>query len=518
MVAFGFGVASYAMTRPGFAAFIEREAQTTIAADVSAGLIFFTVFGFSFLIWATIPLSTGSSRQFDPGNLLMYPISLKKLFAIDFISELVTLPSIFALPSLVAIGIGAGLGTGMLARAILVSLLAAAFGLALTKWLSVATGSLTRRKRTRGETLIAIIGAVLGLGGAALGQVAPILFRHAEYIRFLRWTPPGAAAFAMSGGLTGNVLGYLAAITGLTGYVVVLVVAAYWIARRAALGLEGGKRSEAKLQKAELSAYTGWELPLASAAVGAIVEKEVRYITRNAQVRMMALMPLLLIVIRLANVSRLDSARSEGLTVISSEFETYAQQWMAAGGVLYVFLILSGLSCNLFAFEEGGMRTLILSPIDRRKILVGKNIAAALLAFILSAALLLVNQLVFGDLMGHAILFAALSFVIFAALMSVMGNWLSIRFPKRMKFGKRMNVSGVVGILLIPMIMLLALPSLAATAAGYLSQSLLIEYATLSLLAALAVGLYALLIGSEGELLQRREVDLLEAIKEPPDE
>ena len=31
------------------------------------------------------------------------------------------------------------------------------------------------------------------------------------------------------------------------------------------------------------------------------------------------------------------------------------------------FLLLAGLSCNLFAFEEGGMRTLILSPIDRSK-------------------------------------------------------------------------------------------------------------------------------------------------------
>ena len=56
-------------------------------------------------------------------------------------------------------------------------------------------------------------------------------------------------------------------------------------------------------------------------------------------------------------------------------FSTYGSGLLLNGGVLYVFLILAGLSCNLFAFEEGGMRTLILSPIDRRKILLGKNIA-----------------------------------------------------------------------------------------------------------------------------------------------
>ena len=71
---------------------------------------------------------------------------------------------------------------------------------------------------------------------------------------------------------------------------------------------------------------------------------------------------------------------------------------MATGGVLYVFLILTGLSCNRFAYEEGGMRTLILSPVDRRKILLGKNIALAVVAFVFSTFLLILNTIVFQDL------------------------------------------------------------------------------------------------------------------------
>ena len=128
---------------------------------------------------------------------------------------------------------------------------------------------------------------------------------------------------------------------------------------------------------------------------------------------------------------------------------------MATGGVLYVFLILAGLSCNLFAFEEGGMRTLILSPVDRRKILLGKNIAVAVVALVFSISLLILNAIVFRDLTAGDLLFIVLSFVIFAAISSMIGNWLSIRFPKRMRFGKRMNVSGVAGLLLIPMIIVL---------------------------------------------------------------
>jgi hypothetical protein len=99
--------------------------------------------------------------------------------------------------------------------------------------------------------------------------------------------------------------------------------------------------------------------------------------------------------------------------------------------------------------------------------------------------------------------------------MSVMGNWLSVRFPKRMKFGKRLNVSGVVGLLLIPMIVVLALPPLAATAAGYVAQSLLIEYATLAVLAVLAIGFYLLLLNTQGESLRQRELEILEAVNDP---
>ena len=163
------------------------------------------------------------------------------------------------------------------------------------------------------------------------------------------------------------------------------------------------------------------------------------------------------------------------------------------------------------------MRTLILSPVARAKILLGKNIAVTLMAGIFSSALLLMNEIIFNDLTLRALLFAALAFVVFAALMSVIGNSLSVRFPKRMKFGKRMNVSGATGLLLIPIIILLALPPLAAAAAGFIAQSWLVEYATLALFAVLAVGAYLLLIGSQGEALQRREVEILEAIREPSD-
>jgi hypothetical protein len=103
--------------------------------------------------------------------------------------------------------------------------------------------------------------------------------------------------------------------------------------------------------------------------------------------------------------------------------------------------------------------------------------------------------------------------VIFAAMLSVLGNWFSSRFPKTMKFGKSSNVSGVVGVLLIPMIGLLTLPPLAAVAAGFVAGSFLVEYVTLGVLAALSIGFYVLVIASQGEALERRELAILEVVK-----
>ena len=362
------------------------------------------------------------------------------------------------------------------------------------------------------KPLIALIGAVAGLGAAAAGQVAPLLFKHAESVRWLRWTPPGAAAFLLIGD-SANVFAYAAAFLTLTAYAIALIVATYWIARRAALGLGGRKKQRRPSDvTARAEIYSGWELPLVSPELSAIIEKEMRYAMRNAQVRMMALMPLIIIIIRLVNSQRFGDARPD------NSFFAYATGLLATGGVLYVFLILAGLSCNGFAYEEGGMRTLILSPVDRRKILLGKNIALAVIALVFSTFLLILNTIVFQDLTPSNLLFLVLSFVIFAAISSMIGNWLSIHFPKRMQFGKRLNVSGVAGLLIIPMVIVLGSPPLVATLIGYFSESRLNEYLALTVFALMSIGLYYLVLNFHGRSLARRETQILEVVREPMDD
>ena len=509
------GFIAYSLTQPeGLGSALQRTAARDLPEGASTEFIFFSIFGLMYLMWATVPLSLGGSKQFDAGKLLMYPITLRKLFAVDFVSELTTLHSVFLVPAALALCIGSGLGSGNLTTSLLALVPAVLFGVALSKWLSTTIGSLLRRKRSSGETLIALIGAVAGLGTAIVSQLAPILFKHAESFRSLRWTPPGAAAFLLMADVANDPLAYVVAFVTLSVYAVLLIVATYWMARRAALGLE--RRQKQKVSAAPIASegYSGWQVPFLPPDLSAIVEKELRYALRNAQVRMMALMPLIIIVIRMVNRQRFGTVRRG----VSSGFLVYGSSLLLIGGMLYVFLILAGMSSNLFAFEEGGMRTLILSPVDRRKILLGKNIVVTLIALLFATALLVLNILLFRDTTPDNVLFLGLTFVIFAAISSTIGNWLSIRFPKRMKYGKRMNVSGVGGLFLIPQVLLLMTPPAAATLIGYWTSSLFNEYVALAFFTLIALGVYAIMINWYGRLLAQREIEILDSVREPTDE
>lgn len=518
-IAVALGFAAYGLTSLATGRAPTRAYQ---AADAAQGAMFFVfmVMAFVYMMWAIIPLGLSGGSQFDAGRLLLYPVSLSKLFAIDWLSELTSLGSIFAVPIILAVAVGAGLGHDRVPLAVLAGCCAALFGLALAKWLSTSLGALMQKRRTRGETLLALLGAIVGIGGALLGQIAPVIAQRGTVFRGMRWTPPGAAAIALTVGLRDEGrLDYLLAIITLLAATGLLIAITYWTARRAALGMGGARRAKARTRTtAAIEKAPGWQLPWLSAELSAVIEKELRYAMRNAQLRMMMLMPLILIGLRLAQQSRFGSragARdlpSGTVGNFGGSFAPYADGLMAAGGVLYVFLILAALACNLFAYEAGGMRSFILSPLNRRTILLGKNIAITFLALLFSTLLLVFNQIVFRDLSKGALVFAALSFVVFSACVALVGNWLSMRFPKRLEFGKRMNASGVAGFLLIPIMLALMIPPLVAAVAGYLAESLAVKYATLALFAIVAVALYYLLINRQGRLLAQSEVDILEAV------
>jgi hypothetical protein len=65
---------------------------------------------------------------------------------------------------------------------------------------------------------------------------------------------------------------------------------------------------------------------------------------------------------------------------------------------------------------------------------------------------------------------------------------------------------------------LLVTPPVVSTLVGYFTRSLLNEYLLLALFALVSVGLYSLMINFHGRLLARREIAILDAVREPSDE
>jgi hypothetical protein len=505
LVAAGLGGAAYFFALPG-------AGGRGDGAERDGFILMFFIFTMMFMMWGMMPLLLGGGSRFEPGRLLLYPVSLRKLFLFDFVSDLSSLTSVFAVPSALAMGLGAGLASGRVAAGLSISVCAVAFGMSFSKLLSAGVGALMKSRRTRGEMLLALLGAALGMTGALMGQLMPLMERYGAYLEGARWSPPGAAAYALSRGMKpGGALAFAASLAALAAYALVCFLASYWLARRTALGAGGSVSKRKTAAKAAQDAtkaeqYAGWQVPFASPQFSAVVEKEIRYALRNAQLRVIALMAVgLTIVLRLAPMNG-------GMRRSWSQISQYAEGSGAVFSVLYIFMLVSPLSTNLFGYDGAGMRALVLAPVSRRVVLAAKNAATTFISLLLVTVGVFGGGIVFGDLTPRTLLFVALAFTTTAGLFPVFGNWLSMQFPKRIEFGKRMNRSGLAGFLLVPFFLLLIVPPAVAVLAAHIAQSLAVKYVILAAFAVLSIGFYLLLLPLQARTLERRELEILEAV------
>ena len=508
LVAFGLGSAAYFFASPH-----AREHAELSKFAGGALAFFFLVFSFVYLMWAVVPLGLEGGSRFEPRRMMLYPVSLVKLFAVDMVSELTSLSSVFAVPAVAGLALGAGLALKGVGRALLLAALAVCFGVALSKLFASFMGALLRQRRTRGETVLALLGAVLGLSGIFMGQIMerflPQVGRYEGAFRGLKWTPPGALATGLTDGLRpGGAASYAFSAAALAAYTAAAVAVTYLIARRSALDVGGARAGAARRPRPApgAEAYAGWRLPLASAELSAVFEKELRYALRNAQLRAVAVMAVALTIVLRMATSRGSLGRSMPAGSV------YTEGLRLSYGVLYIFMMTSAITTNLFGYDGAGMRAYVLSPAARRVILLGKNLTTTLIVLVLAAAAVAANALVFGDVTWHAALTSALCFAVFAPAFALGGNWLSMRFPKRVKFGQRMNRTGVAGLLLIPFMLALAVPPAAAAFVSYVAGSAPLKYAILALFALASAAFYALTLAAQAESLARREVEIMEAV------
>jgi len=206
----------------------------------------------------------------------------------------------------------------------------------------------------------------------------------------------------------------------------------------------------------------------------------------------------------------------------SSNIGDNLRPFIATGAVVFMSLGLSQLMYNLFGFDRGGFRQLVLLSTPRKQILLGKNLAFLPLVLGLGAILLLFVKVVMGI---SFIIFIAAFLQLLAAflIISMVGNLVSILVPYRIAAGSlkptksstKTTILMLISRIFFPMIMV---PIFFPPVMGLLwakvdwlpagPMNLLFSAVLLALLALF----YRLSLGPLGELLQRREKEILEVV------
>jgi len=198
--------------------------------------------------------------------------------------------------------------------------------------------------------------------------------------------------------------------------------------------------------------------------------------------------------------------------------------FILTGAMVFIHLGMSQLMFNHFGFDRGGFRQLVLLPVPRKWILMGKNLAFApitlamgLTVLVLAALALHISLIVF--------LAGALQLAATFLIVSMAGNLLSTLVPHHVAAGslKRTKTSATTTLLiflsrmLFPAVMIpLFIPpalGLLLSHVGWLPAGPVNLLFSAVLLALLAL-LYRLSLAPCGDLLQQREKKILQVVTE----
>jgi len=206
----------------------------------------------------------------------------------------------------------------------------------------------------------------------------------------------------------------------------------------------------------------------------------------------------------------------------SSTMGDQFKPFVASGAVAFTFLGLSQLMFNQFGFDRGGFRQLVLLPMQRKWVLLGKNLAFLPAAFGMGVPLIIVVALALRITLVAAL---AAGFQLASAflLIGMAGNLLSVLLPQHIVPGsmKRTKTSATTALLIFLSRLLfmsaqgvLFVPpgmGLISSRAGWLPAAPvnLLFSAVLAGLLGLA---YKVSLAPLGELLQRRERQILKVV------
>jgi hypothetical protein len=452
------------------------------------------------LFWMVSPLVSGLSiaESHDVSRLLHFPIPPWTLVGSSLIANLAQPMAMAELPMIAAVAVALADRAYQLPLTLAGVLLSFAVILAAAQLSALALSGAARNRRLQD------LATFLGIGVAFVIGLLPLLFLWAgagplaAMARLLRGTDLFAlspfawgvrgAVHAGRGDLGGFALHALLAVAAVGAAMAVSAALIQRIAR-GELDLSGGPAGAAGPARMRFAG-----------AVGAVLEKDLRMSWRDPALKATLFVgllgPLLFVVFILQGASR---AGSRALLYLA------------------LFLGVSAFGSNAFGLERRGVALLMGFPVERWRVLLGKNLGA-LLFRVPGLLLLVVAAFVLRalHLLPAALVIAACGLILSAAV----DNYASILFPAPTADPRRPGAPprgrGLTG-MLVSLALLAGTMALTAPFAFLAWLPLLLGEPwlwalSLPLALAGAASVYAMLLAGSARLLTRREPELLERI------
>jgi ABC-2 type transport system permease protein len=388
-----------------------------------------------FMFWQLFPLmATAFTNNPEPSDLLRFPLGYRAYFLIRLaygsLDPAVALGSLWL--SAILLGVGFAVPT-LLPWTALVLFLFAAFNLLLMQMIFAWIERWLAQRRTR--EIFGVLFILLMLSFQLIGPMMerfgkrsrPELNRFFEVLIPIQGVlPPGLAADAINQAARAQFL------VGFSSFLLLSVMAAaaacllHLRLRKQFRGESFSETTSRQPVEKVRDLRLGWRLPGFSSAVAAVFEKEMRYLARSGPMLLTLIMPIFMLIV--FRVGAMNPARHSGgfLGRVPS------MAFPAAAG--YTMLLLTNLIYNSFGSDRGGIQFFYASPARFSQIVLGKNLAhAVVLLFDTALSWLAVTYMYGGPPLN--VTMATLSGLLFAAPLNfAIGNVLSLYSPKRVDF------------------------------------------------------------------------------------
>ncbi len=398
--------------------FSSAEAGDLIRRGLPTGLMFV------FLYWQLAPIMSASlGASLDLTKLLIYPVPHRKLFVIEVLLRLTTCAEML----LVLAGSSIGLlrnpqygGVRAAPRILIPVLVFVLFNLLLSAGLRNLLERLLMHKRLREILMLVLVMA------AALPQLLVATHKPGQGLRRLFSEAPGG--FWPWTAMARISLGQETFFSGL--------ILLWWTVAAFAFGrwqFERSLRFDAQATGSPAASANGrsrsrievfYRLPslFLPDPLAAIVEKELRSLTRTPRFRMVFIMGFSFGLIVWLPIM-LGGGRSG--SVVSNHYLTIVS--------VYALTLLGQVSyLNTFGFDRSAAQVYFSMPVPVARALAGKNIAAALFILVEMLAVTVASQVLRVRLAGGAITEAFSVTAIVGVYLLAIGNLSSVHFPRAM--------------------------------------------------------------------------------------